>query len=51
MLRTERIEVDLQLVPVHEGIEGNELADQAAKHATGLRTVRKRNCRMKGVET
>ena len=39
MLRSEGIEVRLQWVPAHEGIEGNELADQAAKHATGLRSV------------
>ena len=51
MLRTEGIEIRLQWVPAHEGIEGNELADQAAKQATGLKTVRRRNGRFKEVDT
>ena len=51
MLRDEGIEIRLQWVPAHEGIQGNELADGAAKQATGLRTVRKRNGRLKEVDT
>ena len=51
MLRSEGIEVRLQWVSAHEGIEGNELADQAAKHATGLRSVMNRKGRWEEKDT
>ena len=42
-LRSLQIVVNLQWIPAHIGIEGNERADVAAKEATGWRMVVKRN--------
>lgn len=50
-LRAQGIQVTLQWVPAHMGVEGNELADIAAKQATGWRVVRKRNQRLKEIDT
>jgi ribonuclease HI len=41
----------LHWIPAHQGIEGNERADIAAKEATGWRKVRSRNGRTKEVDT
>ena len=41
-LRTRGYVVMLHWIPAHEGDEGNELADAAAKEATGLKTSKHR---------
>ena len=43
MLRKHGINPKLYWIPAHNGIAGNELADVAAKEATGWRQVKKRN--------
>jgi len=48
MLRKKGIEMELRWVPAHIGIKGNEMADVAAKQATGWK--QKKNRRGKMVE-
>lgn len=51
VLKEQGIKVAFQWVPAHVGIEGNELADVAAKQVTGWRVVRKRNQQLKEIDT
>ena len=45
-LRDQGKKVEFHWIPAHQEIEGNELADSAAKRATGWRKKRKRNGRI-----
>ena len=45
-LRDQGKEVEFHWIPAHQEIEGNELADTAAKQATGWKKKRKRNGRI-----
>ena len=51
MLREKGINPELHWVPAHMEIEGNELADVAAKEATGWRKVKKRNRKLREIDT
>ncbi|KAF3484325.1 uncharacterized protein GIQ15_03649 [Arthroderma uncinatum] len=44
-------DVEIAWIPSHEGVEGNELADQKAKEATGWRIVRNRRGRTTQADT
>ncbi|EED24133.1 conserved hypothetical protein [Talaromyces stipitatus ATCC 10500] len=39
-LRNQGVQVSIHWIPTHQGIEGNERADRAAKEATGWRLIR-----------
>lgn len=51
MLGKEGIDPELHLVPAHKEIMGNELADMAAKEATGWRKLKKRNDKLCEIDT
>lgn len=51
MLREKGIDSELNWVPAHKEIEGNELADVAAKEATGWREVKKRDGKLCKIRT
>ncbi len=50
-LRKKGINPELHWVPAHKDIEGNELADVAAKEATGWWKVKKRNGKLCEIDT
>ena len=51
ILRTWNIETEIQWIPAHIGVDGNELADVAAKQATGWRLKEKSRRRFEEVDT
>ena len=50
-LREKGINPELHWVPAHKEIERNELADVAAKEATGWRKVKRRNGKLREIDT
>ncbi len=50
MLREHEIDLGIHWIPAHNKIVGNELADLAAKEATGWRKVKKRNGKVREVD-
>ncbi|EDN04466.1 predicted protein [Histoplasma mississippiense (nom. inval.)] len=50
-VRAQGLQVEFYWIPAHQGIEGNELADNLAKEATGCRQQRGRRGRMITVDT
>jgi ribonuclease HI len=50
-LRSRGVHVAIHWIPAHQGIEGNELADKAAKEATGWRLTRNTRGRNVQIDT
>ena len=51
MLRKHGIDLEIHWIPAHDEIVGNELADLAAKEATGWRKVERRNGKLREIDT
>ena len=51
MLREHGIDLEIHWIPAHNEIVGNELADLAAKEATGWRKVKRRNGKLREIDT